>query len=89
MSEGTVLAIFALVCHFSLTKLGSVFVWVVELFNSCMRINTSISLSTLFLLGNVTAKFRLVVSGGSSPVFGLFVVIATFLQVMVGIRILT
>jgi hypothetical protein len=79
MSKRTVLAIFALVSHFSLTELGSVFVWVIEFFDSCVTIYTSIPLSTLFLFGYVTAKFRLVISRWSSPVFGLFVIVGTFL----------
>ena len=79
MSKRTVLAIFALVSHFSLTELGSVFVWVIEFFDSCVTIYTSIPLSTLFLFSYVTAKFRLVVSRWSSPVFGLFVIVSTFL----------
>lgn len=85
MSKGTVLTVFALVSHFGLTKLGSVFVWVVELLDSCVTINASIPLSTLFLFGNVTAKFRLIVSRRSSPVFGLFVIVGTFLQVVIRI----
>jgi hypothetical protein len=55
-------------------KLGSVFVRVVELFNTCVTVNARISLWALFFLSDVTAKLRFISSWRSSSVFSFLVI---------------
>ena len=57
VSERAILAIVTLAAETHSAKLRPVFVWVVELFHSCVAVNAGVTLRTLFFLGNIAAKF--------------------------------
>lgn len=83
MSKRAVLAVLTLASESSGAKLCSVFVRVVELFNSCVAVNARITLGTLLLLCDEAAKLRFVRTRISTSVLGLFMVVWAFLKVVV------
>jgi hypothetical protein len=68
-----------------LTKLSFILIRMVKLLYSRMAVDTSFSLRTLLLFSNKAAEFGCIQVRNAALIFGLFVIVRTFLQIVQGV----
>jgi hypothetical protein len=74
VSEGAIVSVFTFATKTGSAELGPIFIGVVELFDSCVAIDATITLRTLLFLSDITAELRFVRAWWSSFIFSFFVV---------------